>query len=322
MALSLLVLALLGTIVAGEKDLFLIVYAGPSSAEHYEKLHKGKLYHDNFMFFLEHGLKCELDVNALYDVVITLSEYQNEMYTKLLAGYIRSSKCNSFRIVVVKNQCYDMGDVRDGLLSVDSNIYDYVVVLNCGVIGPFIPVHTQNDKYWPRYFTAALNKEVKLTGISVNCGSQPPRIPHAHIQSMLWVTDRVGYKVISASSALYDCAQNWTKVNQTKISGPEWVHLINEYELGLSNAVITAGYSIRAINQYQRDLVYNKENNTLQPFNSRCVDLFWGDIATHVPISPFDFIFHKNSRGTATKEVKFYSRLSRNVSENLPPPPK
>lgn len=293
---------------AEEKDKFLLIYSGPSTPAHYSEIHKGRLYHENFLFFLENGLSCGLDSHGSYDIIITLSEYQSGFYHQVISDFIKSSTCNSVRIVVVENKCYDMGNIRDGLMSVDTAAYDYFVVLNCGIIGPFIPAYARTLSYWPRYFVSILSNSVKLTGVALNCDSQKPRTPQAHVQSYLWVTDRSGFAVIRDSSAIYDCAQNWAKHNQTKISGPEYVHMINMYELGLSEAIMAAGYSIRVINQYQHGLIYTKGNSTTQPFNARCTDLFTGDPNSHKALSLFDLMFHKNSRGM-NHQVKMYAGM-------------
>ncbi len=55
---------------------------------------------------------------------------------------------------------------------------------------------------------------------------------------MLWATDRIGLSAIRASGAIYDCGD--------ELSTAHWRgDLIARYELGLSRAVLRAGYSIQ-----------------------------------------------------------------------------
>jgi hypothetical protein len=56
---------------------------------------------------------------------------------------------------------------------------------------------------------------------------------------MLWATDLTGMQIITSSPAIYDCGD--------QLSHKEGLgSLIGRYELGLSRAVMKAGYSIAA----------------------------------------------------------------------------
>lgn len=72
--------------------------------------------------------------------------------------------------------------------------WDYFIFLNSAVRGPFRPSYLPDDIHWTTVYTEPIRRNpagspigpVKLVGTTINCKFHP------HVQSMLWVTDRVG----------------------------------------------------------------------------------------------------------------------------------
>ena len=77
--------------------------------------------------------------------------------------------------------------------------------LNSGIVGPF---HSTDDglekNQWPLIHLKPLVNNIGLTGLSLNCAGKLGKT-QAHVQSMLWATNRQGMRAIRASRALFDC---------------------------------------------------------------------------------------------------------------------
>lgn len=161
--------------------------------------------------------------------------------------------------------------------------FKYFLFLNCGLIGPFL---NHSSTYWPSHFTNALNAQVKLTGLSLNCGGKKSA-SIAHVQSMLWATDHTGLQCILKSGAIYRCD------SRKAITKASREALIVRYELGLSHAVMNAGYTIAVPhNPLQHHLLYTSDNATTKPYSKTCRDL-WGP---QLMVDPEQMVFWKNSR--------------------------
>merc|ERR1711937_313432 len=119
------------------------------------------------------------------------------------------------------------------LRETDVNDYDHFRYVNCGMVGP----HTDGDEHWTETFTSRLSDKVKLTGVSINMSFFP------HVQSMTLATDRVGIDIIKNSGAVYDCGV----MNNVEMTESERWNIIERYELGMSRAIIDAGYTINSL---------------------------------------------------------------------------
>jgi len=82
-----------------------------------------------------------------------------------------------------------------------------------------------------------LSDKVKLTGVSINMSFFP------HVQSMTLATDRVGIETIKNSGAVYDCGI----MNDVEMNEEERWNIIDRYELGMSRAILNAGFTINSL---------------------------------------------------------------------------
>ena len=214
-----------------------VVYTGPTSMDS----NKGKnwLYLKNFDYFLDHGIDCEH-----HDTVLVLTESVADHYEKKVNNIIAKCKAADdeipVRVVVREDKCYDMEGLRSTFEQVDLSFYDFLVYINCGVVGPKLPSPEENDTSssvlpWTHRYTSLLSEEVKMSGLSINCDVNP------HVQSMLFAVDRVGLDIIRNSGAVYDC-----KKGNDVITDEEKMDIIMKYEIGLSRAILDAGYGIRS----------------------------------------------------------------------------
>jgi len=85
---------------------------------------------------------------------------------------------------------------------------------------------------------ALLRARTELAGISINCGGKRGQW-QPHVQSFLWATDRSGLRRILEAGAIYNCGDLLQQRGGRDT-------LINRYELGMSKAVLEAGYAIAA----------------------------------------------------------------------------
>mmetsp|Transcript_25703 Transcript_25703/g.77178 ORF Transcript_25703/g.77178 Transcript_25703/m.77178 type:complete len:410 (+) Transcript_25703:541-1770(+) len=244
----------------------IVVYSGPTTL-------KQQLYMDNFEYFLKHGLPssrhgCSLNVT----VIVVLTKATLAHYATQISQY--NASCGEIRTKVREDRCYDMESARVALAS--GLLFDKLVFLNCGLKGPF----QSAPSFWAAEFTTRLNADVKFTGMTINCVGKLG-VHHAHVQSMIWATDRVGLASIQKAGAIYDCKDQLSKANGRD-------HLILKYELGMSRAVMKDGYAIQ-------DLT-NRTFHWAEAQKQRCGDL-WNNARLWEKYPPSTLHFWKMSRG-------------------------
>mmetsp|Transcript_81174 Transcript_81174/g.118851 ORF Transcript_81174/g.118851 Transcript_81174/m.118851 type:complete len:379 (-) Transcript_81174:583-1719(-) len=215
----------------------LVVYSGPTNlvpsgvrGSEQGNVHKSRLYIDNFKYFLAHGIDC----NA-HDTVIVLTQPVIDAFASNLHAI--KKKCVScgheLTVLARENKCYDMESVRLVFEKVNLMRYDYFVYLNCGMLGPKLPLSPTNFS-WTSHFISLLSSSIRMSGLSINCAIHP------HVQSFLFVLDKVGLDIVKNSSAVYNCQTN----NSGKSNPLVRKTIIERYEVGMSKAILEAGYGI------------------------------------------------------------------------------
>jgi hypothetical protein len=211
-----------------------VVYTGPTQLDRH--IGKNELYLRNFEYFLSHrGVDCDH-----HDTIVTLSDetYDFYMQNNTLLQTLTKTCGTALRIVRRQDTCYDMGSIHLVLNTFDIHQYDYFVYLNCGVVGPlWWDVSSTATLSWTQFFTSLLTDQVKMAGLSTNCRNRDGF--QAHIQSMAFALDKVGLEIIQESGAIYDCGQD-----NTGMTLNDKFDLIGRYELGMSRAIFSKGYSI------------------------------------------------------------------------------
>lgn len=223
-----------------DDSLHVILYSGPTGLPSDKQL-----YHDNFIYFLNHGLPCSYHAGALSTptiAIISLTEKNFGFYNDIIS--IKNTTCGDIYTFVRQDKCYDMETVRLFLKyrHMFNLGYKYsLFYVNCGMLGPLPKVAKplRLQPHWTEYFRAELNGRVKLVSMITNCGGMNAH--RAHVGSEMWATDVDGLQAIIDSPAVYDCAQN-----TSTISGELYADIIDRYELGLSSAVMDRGYEISA----------------------------------------------------------------------------
>jgi hypothetical protein len=273
----------------------LVIYSGPTAPASTNEKHR--MYHQHLRFFMEHGL--ENVGPEVQTIVVTTQTAQVDPV--LLA------KRNGVTWLTREDRCYDLESYRIGLEHIAGNRdkFKYFVFLNCGLAGPFLPSYTAKfGLHWSKYFHSLLNHQVKLAGLSINCGGKGNK-KWPHVQSMLWATDFAGLSIINeymrrgANISLGFVERKMPTVecisdNRQSTNKMDRDVFIALYEMGLSKAIVDAGYKIDAVNAWQQGSV---------PMDATdCPDIWYQGSYNNSTITPFDGIFIKRTRFT-TPEI-------------------
>mmetsp|Transcript_43960 Transcript_43960/g.64382 ORF Transcript_43960/g.64382 Transcript_43960/m.64382 type:complete len:340 (+) Transcript_43960:9-1028(+) len=240
----------------------LIVYSGPTSTECISMQRNMTVnYHQNFEYFLAYGLPRTPEDERLVDIIIVLTDETHKMYAEAISRieYLHPST----KFVIRQNRCYDLESVRTGLRNAQLYDYDSFIIMNCGLMGPFLP-YEQSD-FWAFQFTNMLSERTKLVGLSINCDTSREFLK-PHVQSMLWATDALGLRLILEQGCIYDCGIDG------ELPFVELLKLIERYEVGLSTVILAQDFDIKATNFAQSFILSNSTRFSIQdPFCNRNV---------------------------------------------------
>mmetsp|Transcript_27997 Transcript_27997/g.51639 ORF Transcript_27997/g.51639 Transcript_27997/m.51639 type:complete len:367 (-) Transcript_27997:288-1388(-) len=221
----------------------LVVYAGPNS----KSAPRVELYTKNLEFFLRNGIEC--NTQDTDTVIVVGHEFYHEYFPwiqKINQQCQGRASNNKIILISRRNVCYDMEAARlalyGGVPGLDVPSYDYFLFANCGTTGPAPVAKKDGHLSWTSRFIRLLDDQVKMTGLSMNCEGNIP-----HIQSMMYVLDKVGLDVVMKSGAIFDCLD------------PPKRDYINLYERKMGHAILDAGYAIRPLIG-GRDIVVSKSN--------------------------------------------------------------
>ena len=148
----------------GEDSLNVILYSGPTGLPSDKQL-----YHDNFIYFLNHGLPCSYHSGAVITrtkVIISLTEKNNGFYHDLIS--LKNTTCGDIYTFVRQDRCYDMETVRLFLEHRHefSLGYNYsLFYVKCGMLGPLPKVAKPLglQPHWTEYFGERSEKSTDST---------------------------------------------------------------------------------------------------------------------------------------------------------------
>lgn len=281
------------------------IYSGPTSEHH-------SLYDDNFQFFLHHGLPSSggrCIANDLVIIVLTRETYVK--YRDRLT--LHNTTCGELHVVIREDRCYDMESARVVFCQHSHYLMgkQFVIFLNCGLVGPLYHISGNSDPFWALSFTNLIDSTVKLAGLTINCGG-PLGISQAHVQSMLWCTDMIGLSHILNSDAIYACGDQLTNTERHPHGRAE---LIVRYELGLSRAIMSAGFGIRPhlTVDGKEDAIFTWNNASSSLSNATypplwCRDVWWKGLEEK--LHPEDALFWKVSRHYPNEVAAHVAKMS------------
>ncbi len=187
--------------------------------------------------------------------------------------------------------------------------YERVFLLNGSVRGPFWPpaqrVGADDDdddgaRSWTRVFAALITDRVKLAGLSINCHVGPLyQTQYAdcggvvpHVQSMFMVTDQRGLAVARAAR-MFD--PHWDALDKAATVGHK--------ELGLSQAVLRAGYAIDCLLPEYRGVDYARADRDALRINGSGApaygDPWYSGTYFGRDVHPYETVFFKTNHGIA-----------------------
>lgn len=244
---------------------------------------------ENVRFFLKHGL---FKSNLIDFVVVCNGNHQLEVPSYVT--YLNR-----------ENVGHDFGGWSYAIHQLNlREKYQFFVCINSSVRGPFIPPWSP-IKNWVWIFTRLLDYRTKLVGTSI--GSHKYRL---HIQSMVLVFDQIGLD-IGLRLGIFE---------KNPVARERW-DVIEQKEIGFSQAILTSGYRVRPIIS-----AYYNANITAQDVIPNRIHLtnnsYYG-----TNLHPYELIFIKDKEGINTyteNHQKNFDRLSDPLPIAIPthiPPP-
>lgn len=175
-------------------------------------------------------------------------------------------------VVVRKNENYDFGAWSEVLLTSDKyKQYDYFILINSTVRGPFLPPWFR-QKNWTKLFTEQITDQVKLFGTMICIFDGRP-----HVQSMLLTTDRIGLQ-IGINQGIFQLGQ--TPLTKGEISANK--------EIQYSTEILNAGYNIGCLLRAYQGIDFRKSS-----FHHQTICLFELFSYYGMAIHPYEVIFPK-----------------------------
>jgi hypothetical protein len=183
------------------------------------------------------------------------------------------------------NVGYDFGAHSHVLnaLSLLGERYEAYIFLNCGVVGPIVPVYMPNSWHWTDAFADKLRGQVGLVGTSIVC---------------LPVTDLGGY---GPSVEGFAFALSYEALNVVLTKGSSFQNhaskadAILDGEYALTDTVIQNGFSIDSLlKAYEKRDWLNKSGWNCNNFKHPSREGTYFGISIH----PLEVIFHKVSWGS------------------------
>lgn len=211
----------------------------------------------------------------------------------------------NIKIMTRENIGYDFGGWTHVLFSDDSDNkdrrlyekYDYFILLNSTVRGPFLPSYYNQKEhgYWPELFISKLNNDVKLVGAIVAFYHSRPFISSAFL-----VTDRIGLD-IGIKNKIFD----------PEVIEKKKLLIVLKKEMGFSNAIIEAGYNIKSMLSYYKDINLKnyKHPVTICHLNPK---QYYG-----IDVNPYEIIFMKSNRKIDPLMFSKYTEWNINKINNI-----
>jgi lipopolysaccharide biosynthesis protein len=232
---------------------------------------------DNLKFFFKNGYLNDPDIQYVFvfndpDIDLSMSVLQELL-----------SDRKNYKFVKRENVGYDFGAWAHGLFNsdIDYQKYDHFVFMNGTVRGPFI--HSYVNKRWCDIFIEKLNDDVKLVGTTINCLNTvdgPSTDYDPHVQSMFFVTDKIGLDVVIKNN-----------IFETKNYISDKRYIVIEKEIGLSKVILKNGYNISCMLEIYRNHDFRKSPPTII-----CGDHYMPKNYLGGDIYPFEVIFFKTNR--------------------------
>ncbi len=285
----------------------------------YSYFEKDKIQEDNFRFFLSVGMGIDSIYQApkntkfvlvqngphcapcsmLFDQML---EY-NQDATDALAPHATAvflGRPNTALLLRTENTGMDIAAHNITIMHLNQQgmlqKFDYFILLNSSVKGPFYPSWMPSNWQWTKAFTERLTSSVKAVGSSLVClpaldlGGPGPRL-----ESWAFAVDNVGMDVLIQNGLF--------QIRSCKVC-PDGIVVQGEY--ALSRILLDHDFNIATLlSMYPRDLDWRVHqhwncNNNVHPSRHGTYD--------HITMHPFETVFVKSSWQVGEPFTSHYSK--------------
>ena len=215
----------------------------------------------NYLYiFVINGEKCSIDIPVQSNIVILK---RNNI------GFDFGAHAHAIRYLL--NKCTTTNKIED--LSIK-----YFIFMNCGVIGPFLPVYYPKNLHWSNIFIDRLNDQIKLVGTTIVClpahdkGGYGPKI-----EGFCFCSDKIGLSLLVKNGTVF--TDHASKIDA----------IING-EFQLTKVILDNGYNIDCLLYKYQNIDWRDSNNyNLNNYKYPSRSGSYDDISIH----PFEVVFHK-----------------------------
>lgn len=267
----------------------------------YHYFEKDQSYIDNFFHFLAFGYSPSQDY-----LIVVAGDYSIDL-----------PRLDNVRYAYTENKNNDFGGYCHAIKTlIDPAAHDYFIFVNSSVRGPYTAAYSTTC--WTDYFLDKLRNdaEVGLVGSTINVLSpQSPdsigygrkyggHAPYSHVQTMCYAMPQ---RVLQHLCAIgfYDVEAELSKTE-----------VIRDYEIRLSQAVLSQGWNIRSLLPEYNDIDYRQAHVNMNPVSANgdanCNFGYFG----RTP-HPFEVIFMKVNRNMLS--MAYLDRLSYSIFRKSKP---
>lgn len=245
------------------------------------------IINENVKFFLQHGVFQSPDIDFIF----------------VCSGVHVLEVPNFVKYLNRENIGYDFGAWSHAIFTENlMDKYDYFVLINSSVRGPFIPPWSF-EKNWVRIFTRFLDYQTKLVGTTLGIDEYL-----THIQSSVLVLDKIGLD-IGIKDGIFE--HNPINLNKRDV--------VIQKEIALSQCIMKYGYKIRPI----LSAYHNTEITQISVLRSRVHHLNNWYYGTN--LHPYEIIFIKDNHDiNSNKDIKLQTQnhnlgFAQTINPKVPP---
>lgn len=201
------------------------------------------------------------------------------------AEYLRSRDCTS-----------TWGALSTVMSKLPLDDFQYYMVVDSSVKGPFVPEYAQKVLHWSEIFTERLTARVKMVGSAISCEGSPKEGDVAgewrenpYVLPYAWATDKAGWNLLREESVVFRC---YTDPWDTRYYS----------DSGASLAVLKAGYNLDTLlTRYQGIDWWSKKSWTCNGRMRPDGEMYYDGVS----ITPYETVFVPVSLGYAQNAWSF-----------------
>jgi hypothetical protein len=236
----------------------------------YAYYEKDENYKKNLEYFLQKGILDNVD----YYFVINGSS---------TIDFSSIGNRKNITILHRENKGYDFG-AYSYVIPLLEKKYDYYFFMNTSVSGPYI---RDKSRKWTDFFIELFtDSDIRIVGTTINIlNANGVDLPSSHVQSMFFCIDR----------EYLDYLKEIDFFNEEKINKMNFVELVYDKEVNLSQEAIKKGWNINCILPEYKNLDYRTLKHDINPFSAGG-DVCFENAYFGKTLDKYDVIFIKTNR--------------------------